>query len=565
MHTEDGGVPGADAPTEARPEPWRDPSLPVPTRVDSLLNAMNLEEKVAQLYAVWVGVDPDSQDVAPHQHELADTSVEFAELVRSGLGQLTRPLGTAPVAPAEGVKILARLQQDVVAANRFGIPALVHEECLTGFMTRGATIYPTPLAWGATFDPVLVERMAAQIGDAIRAVGGHQGLAPVLDVTLDARWGRTEETIGEDPYLVGTIGTAHVIGLQSTGVVATLKHFAGYSASNAARNLGPVAVGPRQMADLLLLPFEMAVRNGGAKSVMSAYTETDGVPVAADRTLLTDLLRDTWGFAGTVVADYFGVSFLETLHRVAAAAGEAGVLAVTSGVDVELPSVRCYGPPLLDAVRSGVVAEEVIDRAAERVLRQKCELGLLDPDWSALLRRCGTPAGTAASTSIHRPPGRLPADWLRSRSSCSRTAAHCRCAAPRGSRSSGRTRTMRTRCSAATRSPAMSTARPARSVQGWESRSVPSCNRCVTSWAAPRSSTSRAATSPGTTPPDSAQRWMRHDRPTSASPSSATVRACSVVARPARDATSKTSGCRVCKESCSTSSSAVARRSFWYC
>lgn len=384
MHTEDGGVPGADAPTEARPEPWRDPSLPVPTRVDSLLNAMNLEEKVAQLYAVWVGVDPDSQDVAPHQHELADTSVEFAELVRSGLGQLTRPLGTAPVAPAEGVKILARLQQDVVAANRFGIPALVHEECLTGFMTRGATIYPTPLAWGATFDPVLVERMAAQIGDAIRAVGGHQGLAPVLDVTLDARWGRTEETIGEDPYLVGTIGTAHVIGLQSTGVVATLKHFAGYSASNAARNLAPVAVGPRQMADLLLLPFEMAVRNGGAKSVMSAYTETDGVPVAADRTLLTDLLRDTWGFAGTVVADYFGVSFLETLHRVAAAAGEAGVLAVTSGVDVELPSVRCYGPPLLDAVRSGVVAEEVIDRAAERVLRQKCELGLLDPDWSAL-------------------------------------------------------------------------------------------------------------------------------------------------------------------------------------
>lgn len=361
--------------------PWRQPSLSAPERVDSLMAAMSLEEKVAQLYGVWLGADPSGEDVAPHQHALADATQDFDALIRSGLGQLTRPFGTAPIDPTEGTRALAGMQRDIAAANRFGIPAVVHEECLTGFMTAGATIFPTPLAWGATFDPELIERMAAQVGRSMAAVGVHQGLAPVLDVVRDPRWGRTEESIGEDPYVVGTIGTAYVRGLQSAGVVATLKHFAGYSGSTAGRNLAPVRIGPRELADVMLPPFEMALRDGHAGSVMSSYTEIDGVPTAADPGLLTGLLRETWGFEGTVVADYFGVSFLELLHGVAGSAGEAAERALSAGVDIELPGVRCYGEPLLAAVRSGAVPEVLIDRAARRVLTQKCELGLLDPQW----------------------------------------------------------------------------------------------------------------------------------------------------------------------------------------
>ena len=232
-----------------------------------------------------------------HQHDLVDTELDFATLTQHGLGQLTRPFGTAPVDPTEGAKALARLQTDIAAGNRFGIPALVHEECLTGFMTWKATIFPTPLAWAASFNSELVAQMAAEIGAGMRAVGVHQGLAPVLDVARDHRWGRTEETMGEDPYLVSTMGAAYVRGLQSAGVIATLKHFVGYSASTAGRNFGPVSVGPRELADVLLPPFEMAVREG-VGSVMHSYAAIDGVPVAASGALLTELLRETWDFSG---------------------------------------------------------------------------------------------------------------------------------------------------------------------------------------------------------------------------------------------------------------------------
>ena len=191
-----------------------------------------------------------------------------------------------------------------------------------------------------------------------------------------------EETIGEDPYLVGTIGTAYVRGLESAGIVATLKHFAGYAASAGARNLAPVRAGARELADVTLPPFEMALREGGARSVMAAYTETDGVPASADPALLTRLLRDEWGFTGTVVADYFGIGFLQSLHRVAAGPAEAAHAALEAGIDVELPTLNCYGKPLVAAVREGRVPEALVDRALRRVLLQKCELGLLDPDWS---------------------------------------------------------------------------------------------------------------------------------------------------------------------------------------
>jgi beta-glucosidase len=302
-------------------------------------------------------------------------------VVKHGLGQLTRPFGTAPVEPLLGARSLAVSQEQIAAASRFGIPAQVHEECLTGFATWKATVYPAPLSWGASFDPDLVEAMASWIGRCMRAAGVHQGLAPVLDVTRDYRWGRTEETIGEDPYLVGTVGAAYVRGLEGSGVVATVKHFAGYSASRGGRNLAPVPMGPREFADVILPPFEMALRLGGARSVMHSYAEIDGVPVAADARLLTGLLRDEWGFAGTVVADYFAVRFLQTLHGVAAHGADAAGLALRAGIDIELPTVDTFGSPLVEAVRSGAVDEALIDRALRRVLAQKAELGLLDEGW----------------------------------------------------------------------------------------------------------------------------------------------------------------------------------------
>ncbi|MGW2717992.1 beta-xylosidase/alpha-l-arabinosidase [Streptomyces sp. NPDC001492] len=360
--------------------PWRDPALPAAARVDDLLSRMTLEEKTAQLYGVWVGAATDGDGVAPLQSEMT-ADYDWDELITHGLGQLTRSYGTAPVDPALGAQALARAQRRIAEAGRFGIPAVAHEECLAGFTAWGATAYPVPLAWGASFDPPLVEEMARAIGGDLRAAGVHQGLAPVLDVVRDPRWGRVEETIGEDPYLVGTIGTAYVRGLESAGIVATLKHFAGYASSAGARNLAPVRAGIREFADVTLPPFELALREGGARSVMAAYTDTDGIPASADPSLLTGLLREQWGFTGTVVADYFGIGFLETLHRVAGSPAEAAHAALTAGIDVELPTLKCYGKPLLEAVRAGVVPQSLVDRAARRVLLQKCELGLLDEDW----------------------------------------------------------------------------------------------------------------------------------------------------------------------------------------
>ncbi|MEE6259762.1 beta-xylosidase/alpha-l-arabinosidase [Plantactinospora sonchi] len=364
--------------------PWRDPALSPQERADALIRLMSLEEKLAQLVGLWVGADASGGGVAPHQADMTSDAPQWSEAIRHGLGQLTRPFGTAPVDPVLGARSLAASQAQIAEVSRFGIPAQVHEECLTGFAAWRATVYPAPLSWGAAFDPELVEAMATRIGLSMRAAGVHQGLAPVLDVTRDYRWGRTEETIGEDPYLVGTVGAAYVRGLEGAGVVATLKHFAGYSASRGGRNHAPVPMGRRELVDVILPPFEMALRLGGARSVMNSYAEIDGVPVAADPTVLTELLRDEWGFTGVVVADYFAVRFLQTLHRVAADPADAARLALRAGIDVELPSADAYGPPLAEAVRSGAVDEALVDRALRRVLAQKAELGLLDADWQPL-------------------------------------------------------------------------------------------------------------------------------------------------------------------------------------
>ena len=346
-----------------------------PGRVAGLIAQMTLDEKLAQLVGFWQ--DEAGDVVAPLQGQQA-TRDNLDDALEHGLGHITRAYGTNPVDPVERAQWVWDLQRRLVNETRLGIPAIVHEECLTGFAAWKAATFPTPTAWGASFAPELVKEMGALIGESMRALGVHQGLAPVLDVIRDPRWGRVDECISEDPYLVGTVGTSFVQGLQGSGVHATLKHFLGYSASQSGRNFGPVHAGPREVADVLLPPFEMAIRDGGAAAVMHSYTEIDGIPTAADPSLLTDLLRDKLGFEGVVVADYFGVAFLHVLHGIAADLGEAAALALAAGVDVELPSGDAYLEPLSNAVRDGVVSIDLVDRALERVLRQKEALGLLD-------------------------------------------------------------------------------------------------------------------------------------------------------------------------------------------
>jgi beta-xylosidase len=372
-------TPGSPPPPSSTP--WSDASRSSEERVASVLAEMTLEEKAGQLIGVWVGASDHGDDVAPHQH-LMHPPANLDALMPMGIGQLTRPFGTRPVDPAAGAVSLARSQRRIADSNRFGIPAMAHDECLAGFAAWGATAYPVPVSWAATFNPPLIEEMAAQIGTDMRSVGVHQGLAPVLDVVRDLRWGRVEETMGEDPFLVAVTGTAYVRGLESTGVVATLKHFAGYSASKGARNLGPVSMGSREFADVVLPPFEMAVVHGKTRSVMNSYSDVDGVPAVANRELLTGLLREQWGFDGIVVADYFAVAFLHLLHRTAADASSSAAQALAAGIDVELPNPDAYAQPLIDAVRSGAIPMEHVDTAVERVLRLKAELGLLDADWS---------------------------------------------------------------------------------------------------------------------------------------------------------------------------------------
>jgi beta-glucosidase len=345
-------------------------------RAREVLAGLSLEEKLAQLVGVWVEAGGGAE-VAPMQDAMEQDTPPFEEFAKHGLGQITRFYGTRPLEPVAAARALRERQRWLVEHTRPGIPAMVHEECLTGLSAWQAATFPTPLAWGASFDADLVQAMGRAIGDTMRSLGVHQGLAPLLDVVRDARWGRVEECIGEDPYLVGTVGTAYVRGLQDAGIVATLKHFVGYSASRAGRNLAPVSAGPREVADVLLPPFEMAVLDGGARSVMNSYAEIDGLPVAASRELLTQTLRDRWGFTGVVVADYFAVAFLATLHGVADGLADAAVQALTAGIDVELPTGNAY-LQLADAVRSGALDEALVDRAALRVLTQKAELGLLD-------------------------------------------------------------------------------------------------------------------------------------------------------------------------------------------
>ncbi|GLU31344.1 glycoside hydrolase family 3 N-terminal domain-containing protein [Trinickia caryophylli] len=359
---------------------YRDPAAAIEDRVADLLARMTLDEKIAQMHAAWLKLSADGR----HEWRLADFAqraidISIDTLLEHGLGQITRPLGTHRVEPREGVRALNELQRRMIEETRLGIPVMAHEECLVGLMIEGATLFPAPLNYAATWNPELVEQVGGIIGQQARSIGCHQGLAPVLDVSRDPRWGRTEETLGEDPYLVGVMACRYVQGLQGErrDLLATLKHFVGHSASEGGRNHAPVHMGPRELNDVFLLPFEMAVKLAKAGAVMPAYHDIDGVPCHADRTLLTGMLRDKWGFDGLVVADYAGVNLLYTHHRVARDAASAAAMSFNAGLDIELPGHECT-LHLKEAFERGEIAQATIDSIVSRILTVKFSLGLFE-------------------------------------------------------------------------------------------------------------------------------------------------------------------------------------------
>jgi beta-glucosidase len=352
---------------------YRDPSATVDERVADLLSRMTIDEKLAQLGSAWV-----FQVASQHGFDAA----RAAPLLADGIGHITRMCGASGFDASEAAAFANDLQRHLAEHTRLGIPAIVHEEICAGLMARQATVFPQAIGVAATFRPELNTELADAVRLQMRSIGAHHGLSPVLDLCRDPRWGRLEETYGEDPQLVTQMGVAYIRGLQGAdlaeGVAATAKHFVGYGASEGGFNWAPAHLNERELRDVYLRPFEAAVRVAGLASVMNGYHELDGVPCGANHWLLTELLRDEWGFEGTVVSDYFSVRQLDDYHHVVASGREAAALALTSGIDVELPGTDCYAQDLRDAITAEVVTIDDIDRAVTRVLTSKFELGLFD-------------------------------------------------------------------------------------------------------------------------------------------------------------------------------------------
>ncbi|MBM4446501.1 MAG: beta-glucosidase [Chloroflexi bacterium] len=354
-------------------ELYRDSSKSIDTRTKDLISKMTLDEKIAQLGGIWSFEILEAGEFSPKM---------AVSLIKNGIGQISRPgVGTA-LPPGKIAAFTNEVQKFLIEKTRLGIPALIHEECLNGFMAKEATIFPQIIGIASTWDPELVERMTAIIKTQMRAVGVHQGLSPVLDVARDPRWGRVEETFGEDPCLIARMGTAYVKGLQgddlTKGVIATLKHFVGYGLPEGGLNWAPAHIPPRMLREVYLYPFKEAIKKGKALSVMNAYHELDGIPCGASHELLTGILREEWGFEGIVVSDYFAIDNLQSYHKIAPDKANAARLALTAGIDIELPKYNYYAQPLKEHVEKGLVSEELIDQAVSRVLSLKFMMGLFE-------------------------------------------------------------------------------------------------------------------------------------------------------------------------------------------
>jgi beta-glucosidase len=369
--------------------PYRDAKRPVEQRVSDLLSRMTLQEKVAQLEGTWQNRQFPVTFFVDEKNAFQPDRA--ALVLKDGLGEMSRP--SEHRGPREMAEFTNTIQKWLKQNTRLGIPLLFHEECLHGHVALKGTSYPQAIALASTWDPLLVENVFSATAAEVRARGAQQCLAPVLDLARDPRWGRTEETYGEDPYLSSRIGVAAVEGFQGTGpfidkahVIATAKHFAVHGQPEGGTNVAPGNYSERVVREYFLKPFEAVVKEGHVQSVMASYNEIDGIPSHSNKHLLDDILRREWGFDGVLVSDYFGITDLKNLHHVAGSYEAAGKLALESGVDVELPFADAF-PSLLQQVKEGKVAEATVDRAVTHVLRAKFLLGLfddpfVDPDYA---------------------------------------------------------------------------------------------------------------------------------------------------------------------------------------
>lgn len=366
---------------------YRDPARTADERAEDLLARMTLEEKVAQMLCIWQQKSAALVDERG-RFDMAKAEAYFAS--GHGIGQVGRPSDAGGGLTARQMAETTNdIQRFFVERSRLGIPVIFHEECLHGHAAPEGTSFPQPIGLGATFDPELVERLYTMTAAEARARGTHQALTPVVDVAREPRWGRVEETFGEDPYLVARMGVAAVRGFQGdasfagkTRVIATLKHFAAHGQPESGTNCAPANVSMRVLREVFLPTFKAAIQEAGAMSVMPAYNEIDGVPAHANRWLLQDVLRREWGFEGFVVSDYFAIRELNERpeffgHHVARDGKAAAALAVATGVDIELPDPDCY-LHLAELVREGTVPESVIDERVRPMLRAKFRLGLFD-------------------------------------------------------------------------------------------------------------------------------------------------------------------------------------------
>ena len=373
---------------------YQNPKLAAAARVKDLLARMTLAEKAAQMVGVWQEKVTKLVDAAGN-FDLAKAKAAFKK--GRGLGQVGRPsdAGANPATPANGktargmAELTNAIQNFFLEHTRLGIPVMFHEECLHGHAAKDGTSFPQPIGLGATFNPALVDKLYAMTAHETRIRGGHQALTPVVDVARDARWGRVEETYGEDPFLNTQFGIAAVRGFQGDGtfknknrVIATLKHFAAHGQPESGQNCAPVNVSERVLRETFLHPFRDCIQKAGAISVMASYNEIDGVPSHASRWLLRDVLRKEWGFKGFVVSDYYAIWELGNRadthgHFVAANKKEACALAVKAGVNIELPEPDCY-LHLAELVKKKVLRESELDELLAPMLLWKFKMGLFD-------------------------------------------------------------------------------------------------------------------------------------------------------------------------------------------
>ena len=389
--------------------PYWNASLPTEQRVADLLARMTLEEKIAQITALW-----DNKT----EVQRADFSFDPAKASQThpdGVGTISRPSdkhgpGSPRTEPPrsieDSVAYVNAAQKWAREKTRLGIPIMFHEEALHGINPgRDGTAYPQAIGLASTWDPDLLRTVNAQIAGEIRPRGVQMVLSPVVDVARDPRWGRIEETFGEDPYLVGELGVAAVEGLQGVGtghklapgkVFATLKHMTGHGQPESGTNTGPAPIGERTLREFFFPPFEQVVSRTGIAAVMASYNEIDGVPSHSNVWLLHDVLRGEWGYKGSVVSDYYAISDLMDIHKIAPDLKGAAKLALAAGVDVDLPTGNAYSH-LAEAVKNGEVPISAIDTAVGHILTLKFNAGLFEDPWADLAeaRKSGGPDGAA--------------------------------------------------------------------------------------------------------------------------------------------------------------------------